>query len=253
MPRIIRFVFSILSKIPTAYIFSSYRTKEYYQPCIRKKPKHEIILPAPVDTRAYEQITTTNLKSLKNRFGGRLIVGTLANINPIKGIEAIIEVAVILKKYEAEVEFIVCGAVHQNQTRYYEKLISKSQQNGVINVSFIGFTDAPDLFLSEVDIYLCSSLAESSPTAVWEAMASATPVVSFDVGDVLYQFKNANAGYVVPLGDLDGLARGVECYIKSPELRKSDGKNLQASSTSELDIEVIGAAYRGFCREILRT
>ena len=55
------------------------------------------------------------------------------------------------------------------------------------------------------------------------------------------------------MGDLDGLARGVESYIKSPELRKSDGKNLQASSTSELDIEVIGAAYRGFCREILRT
>ena len=82
-------------------------------------------------------------------------------------------------------------------------------------------------------------------------MASATPVVSFDVGDVLYQLKNANAGFVVPLGDLEGLARGVECYIKSPELRVSDGKNLQASSTSELDIEVVGASYRGFCKKIL--
>ena len=102
MPGIIRFVFSMLSTIPNAYIFSSHRTKEYYQPCMRRKPKHEIILPAPVDTRAYEQIVETDHKSLKNRFGGRLIVGTLANVNPIKGIEAIIEVALILKKYEAK-------------------------------------------------------------------------------------------------------------------------------------------------------
>ena len=74
---------------------------------------------------------------------------------------------------------------------------------------------------------------------------------SFDVGDVLFQFRKANAGFVVPEGDLNGFVKGVERYIGNPKLRKTDGKKLQRSAIKELDICVITSSYINFCRSIV--
>ena len=251
MPKVIRVAFSFFSYIPVGFIFSSHRTREYYRDYIRGRHDYEIILPAPVDANLYKKIIRTNTDMIKKNLKGKLIIGSLANVNPIKGIETIIEIAKKLQKYEEKIEFVVVGAVHKNQVVYYNHLVSMCRDLEIKNLSFLGFTDKPGLVLNEIDIYVCTSLAESSPTSVWEAMVLAKPIVSFDVGDVLFQFRKANAGFVVPEGDLNGFVKGVERYIGNPKLRKTDGKKLQRSAIKELDICVITSSYINFCRSIV--
>ncbi len=250
MPKIICLVFSLFSIIPIGFIYSSHRTREYYLPYIRGSHEHEVILPAPVDTAAYQRLAVSKKNYLKRRFPGKIIVGTLANINPVKGIESIINIADKLKNIESQIEFVICGAIHKNQVSYYEGLLIQCQIRGITNISFLDFTDQPEVLMNDIDIYLCSSLAESSPTAVWEAMALAKPVVSFDVGDVGYQLEKADAGYLAPCGDVDELVCGLRKYIYSPETRKIDGRRLQKLACFELDIKKIAASYSDFCSSV---
>jgi glycosyltransferase involved in cell wall biosynthesis len=82
--------------------------------------------------------------------------------------------------------------------------------------------------MARFDVYVCSSLAESSPVAVWEAMAMARPVVSTDVGDVPRHIADGENGYVVPVGDHAALAARALRLIEDPALARRLGANARA-------------------------
>ena len=55
------------------------------------------------------------------------------------------------------------------------------------------------------DVFLLTSRNEGTPVAIIEAMASAVPVVSTDVGGVGDVIESPDAGLVVPPDDVAGL------------------------------------------------
>ena len=62
-------------------------------------------------------------------------------------------------------------------------------ENKISNIKIIDkFTD-PVKFYSNSSIYICSSLNESSPMAVWEAMSSGLPIITTPCGDIKYLLK----------------------------------------------------------------
>ena len=56
-----------------------------------------------------------------------------------------------------------------------------------MNLFFI--IDEPS-FLKSGDIFVYTSISESGPMAVWEAMAMGKPIVTTDVGSVSQYLKN---------------------------------------------------------------
>jgi glycosyltransferase involved in cell wall biosynthesis len=57
------------------------------------------------------------------------------------------------------------------------------------------------------DLLLLPSHAEGRPTVIYEAMASATPVLASDVGGVAEQVVDGETGVLLPPGDVDALGR----------------------------------------------
>jgi glycosyltransferase involved in cell wall biosynthesis len=72
-------------------------------------------------------------------------------------------------------------------------------------IHFTGYReDVPDL-LTAADLMVYTSLRESGPIVVQEAMACGTPVVTYDVGETRNMIREGQDGYVVGIGEVDHL------------------------------------------------
>jgi glycosyltransferase involved in cell wall biosynthesis len=91
-------------------------------------------------------------------------------------------------------------------------------------VIFHGFRSNVADWLAAVDIVLVASRSEGLARCMIEAMACATPVVSFDVCSAREMLQLTGAGYVVGRDDWMGLAAAVRDLITDPDRRVAMGR-----------------------------
>lgn len=252
MPRLFRWIFAALNPLADGFIFASERSRQYYQGLIKRK-KPEFLVPAPVDTGLFSPDELfEGEESTLAQWRGKTVIGVVANVNPVKGLETFIRMAARVNQDCSAVQFVVVGAIHPNQKSYYERLQRLASELRVDNLEFLeGRTDVRPL-LQRFDVYVCSSMAESSPMAVWEAMSMARPVVSTDVGDVPLFVKENESGVIVPVGDDSAMAAAVSSLVASPEQRKRLGENARQVAIEQLDISNCAALHYAAYAEILR-
>jgi glycosyltransferase involved in cell wall biosynthesis len=107
--------------------------------------------------------------------------------------------------------------------------------------------DVPDLLASS-DIFVLSSRSEGFPVSVLEAMAAGLPVVATDVGGVAEAVEEGETGFLVPAGDSEALARGLERLLVDGELRHRLGAAGRARARSHFDVSPYRAAYAALYR-----
>ncbi len=99
------------------------------------------------------------------------------------------------------------------------------------HVRLIGYRSDIHRVLSAVDLKIFTSLWEGLPQALVQAAATGLPIVAFDVDCVGEVVRDGKNGFLVPVGDVETLARRVETLIEDPFLRK----NMAASGRSVVD------------------
>jgi glycosyltransferase involved in cell wall biosynthesis len=238
MPKIILLIFSIFSSYSDAFIFASERTRKYYMPLIRQN-KNMFLIPAPVDTDFFNPLNINFAKEdCLSKSHNKLIITTIANINPIKGIENIIKAASIVNKHINNVEFYIIGQISKRQKKYYSFLKTLKNDLKVINIHFVGPREDVREFLKKTDVYLCSSLAESSPMSVWEAMSMGKPIVSTRVGDVPIYVLDGINGFISNIDDYKDLSNNLIKLCLNKELRVQFGKVSRQTAINKLDISI---------------
>jgi glycosyltransferase involved in cell wall biosynthesis len=86
-------------------------------------------------------------------------------------------------------------------------------------VMFPGYLEnLPPAYLT-FDIFLLSSRREGLPNSVLEAMAMGIPVVTTDVAGTKELVVEGETGFILPQGDVDGLAKAVLALADSDQLR----------------------------------
>ena len=225
-PKITRYVFFLLSRLANSFIFASERTKKYYSKLLPKK-KNYFLIQSPVDINLFDpslKLKTDKIFKKKN-LKKKIIIGTVGNINPNKGLTTFLKAAKKIFSYDNKVIFVIVGPIYESQKRYYKYLLNLIKTANIKNVYFIGSRKDVRTILKSMDIYVCSSDNESSPLAVWEAMAMKKAVVSTDVGDVKKFIKNGVNGFVFKVGDAKGLSKGVIKLINNQMIRSKFGKS----------------------------
>jgi glycosyltransferase involved in cell wall biosynthesis len=238
-PLSIKIVFKLLSKLPNYYIFSSRRTKEYYFPLMKdKKIKGSIITP-PVDTSHFLPSYTSQFsKELKEKYNGKKVIGTVANINPVKNIEMFVKVASVVSQQVDDVVFVIVGMVTKNQKSYFRRITALIENLNLDNIVFAGASDDVRSYFKLFDLYLCTSVEESGPMTLWEAMSMQCCVVSTDVGDVKNYVKTGSSGEVVDVNDCNGMAEKVVSLLENSEKRVMCSKIARNIAVEKLDISV---------------
>ncbi len=148
------------------------------------------------------------------------VVGTIGNLNRLKGHAYFIRAARRIKETVGSVKFLVVGRKLDTDPGYWERLQRLTAENGLEDdVVYAGFqSDVPSI-LAVMDVFVLASILESCPMVVLEAMAMKVPVVATDVGAVAEMVENGRSGTVVPVEDADAIARAVAGYLTQPPER----------------------------------
>lgn len=251
MPKFIKKIFSYISGVSDAYIFASEKTREYYRPLI-PDGKYEYLVPAPVDASVFNGALVTNGdESLITSWEGKLVFGSVANINPIKGLDVFVKAAAAVNRLIDNAIFVVIGPVYKNQEIYFNKIQALCGELGVNNVEFVGGRDDIRPLLKRFDIYLCTSYAESSPISVWEAMSMGKAVVSTDVGDVSKYVREGVSGEVVSVGDAQAIADKCVSLVNDRNRKGLYEKNASDIARRELDLSKCAELHLALYEEIV--
>jgi glycosyltransferase involved in cell wall biosynthesis len=100
-----------------------------------------------------------------------------------------------------------------------DRLISFAQELNLANrVTFLGAVSDTPLFMSQLDIFVLSSLNEGLPVALLEAMAAGLPVVATRAGGVEEAAVEGHNAYLSAPGDSIGLAQAMIRMANVPDL-----------------------------------
>jgi glycosyltransferase involved in cell wall biosynthesis len=100
-----------------------------------------------------------------------------------------------------------------------DRLVELSKElNLEKRVSFLGALPHTAQFLSQLDVFVLSSLNEGLPLALLEAMAAGLPVVSTRAGGVEEAAHDGKNAYLAAVGDSNDLARAMIRMARAPDL-----------------------------------
>jgi len=234
-PFLFRKIFRSLSPLASGFIYASVRSQEYYESLI-KYNLNEFVIPSPVDTARFDPTNNYTIsENLYKEIQNKVVIGTVANISPVKGLETMIRSASLLNQDFKNLVFIVIGSISHRQEAYFSELKGLCSELSVDNLLFVGgYTDIRPI-LKKLDIYICSSLSESSPISVWEAMSMGKPIVSTDVGDVSIYVKHNRNGFIVDVGDERAMSKYISVLIKDKGIKHDFGKISRNTAVNKLD------------------
>jgi len=145
------------------------------------------------------------------------LIGAVGNLNPMKGHDIFIDAARKVKAAMPDARFIIVGRRLETAPAWWQRLQRLTTELGLQNdVIFAGFQEDIPAILSILDVFVLSSVAESCPCALLEAMAMKVPVVTTDVGAAAELVIDGQTGRVVPARDAGAIAQAVLAYLTGP-------------------------------------
>ena len=93
------------------------------------------------------------------------------------------------------------------------------------NTHYIGVVDDVKPYYHEADVLIFTSRVEACPLVPIEAQACSLPIVAFDVCSHAEIIKNGETGFLVRMGDMNGMVGMVLEIIKDDGLRAKMGRN----------------------------
>lgn len=150
-----------------------------------------------------------------------IVIGTVARLEPVKGVEYLIRAAALLnaRRTGVKLRFVIIGGGELENP-----LCQLADTLGVGgSVLFTGFRDNAATLLGALDIYVQPSLNEAMGRAPLEAQAQGLPVVVSAVCGLPDIIKEGVTGLLVKPADPAALAAALESLAKAPELRARMG------------------------------
>jgi glycosyltransferase involved in cell wall biosynthesis len=93
-----------------------------------------------------------------------------------------------------------------------------------VEIRFVPYQEDPRTvarYYQAADIYVHAARADTFPSSVLEAMACGTPVVATAVGGIPEQVEDNRTGFLVPMGDAQGLAGRITELLSAEFLKES--------------------------------
>lgn len=176
-----------------------------------------------------------------------VIIGILARLDPVKGLDTLLKAAHIVVRKNPTVRFLIGGDGPQKKN-----LEKKAESLGISkNVFFLGFVDKPFDLINCLDINTLTSLSESFPYAILEGSLFKKATVSSNVGGISDLIEDGKSGFLFKPGDHISLADLISTLVDNPSLRGELGENLYKKASTYFSLENMCRTQLGIYKTIL--
>ncbi|WP_340264178.1 glycosyltransferase family 4 protein [Sphingobium mellinum] len=164
---------------------------------------------------------------------GKLLVGTLAGLRPVKNIPRLIRA---VAPHRDRLQLVVVGDGPER-----EAIAAEAASQGLDDIQMMGFHPEPWRYLGLFDIFALSSDSEQFPISLVEAMAAGLPVAATDVGDVAHMVAPENQPFVVE--DDAALSQALGTLAADSDLRDRLGRANRLRARRDFDEAAMVDAY----------
>ena len=151
------------------------------------------------------------------------VAGTLLQVGGVRSRKDIItclEAITILKAKGLPVKLDIVGPNSEDSLPQVEQFIKDKDLHDVVCIRGLVSADEIESFYSNADIFVLSSIEESSPIAIVQAMAAGLPVVSTNVGGIAEMVADEKSSFLVDPRDPQNLAAKIERLMLDRNLRQ---------------------------------
>jgi len=193
------------------------------------------VIPPGVDTAHFYPIPIDEAKAYIGVPPEQNLLLFVGRIEPLKGIDTLLEAMALLKEegvlQEHPVSLMVIGgepnAGSEDMAAEMARLKGLCESLGMGDlVTFLGKRDQDTLqyYYSAAEIVVVPSHYESFGLVALEAMACGTPVVASETGGLVFLVRDGETGFHVPAGDAKALADRLQTLIQDEVLRARLGR-----------------------------
>lgn len=169
------------------------------------------------------------LPSITHHWDGKrpLRIGSMGRLREQKNYEVLIDaIGILLKKRPDFRQRFTLSIAGRGPLEESLKLQIKNL-NLQDHIFLVGYSEHPEKFLENLDLYIQPSIFEGMCLAAHEAMAAGLPVIATPVGELAYSVINNKTGFLVS-GDLkQTIGQALELLLENPQKVFLFGKNAQ--------------------------
>jgi glycosyltransferase involved in cell wall biosynthesis len=174
------------------------------------------------------------------------VLGTVARVTPLKGIEDAIRAVAILKDEFPNVSYLVIGdGVGVEPCKALAAELDVSDR-----VHFVGYRKDIEKFLARMDLFVFPSLKEGMGIALVEAMAQGLATVATDIGGIP-EVITPDCGILVPAQSPVDLASNVAELLRDEPRRTEMGRSAKRRAQSVFSVEAMLEATDDVYRALL--
>ena len=184
--------------------------------------------------------------------GKKLRVGMIGHLAPIKGQEDFIRAAAVICGLRDDVEFVIAGedkSRNGEHRRSLEKLIDELSLNQ--RVTLVGWIEDVAKLLPTFELFVSPSRSEPFGLSIIEAMAAGVPVIATMSEGAREIIDEDQTGRLVPIGEMDALARAIDELLSHPKKRDRLSKNAQRVVCERFSLQRMLDATEQVYREVL--
>lgn len=201
------------------------------------------IVPGVADTNNFNPsaVDAKRQREIQHRFNidDQLVLTTVANLNPTKGIEYVINA---IKDIDINIKYLIVGK--EDNEKYSKSLKELVKQEDLEDdVVFTGYIEGIAEVLSITDIFVLPSLGEGTPLSLIEAMSMEIPIIATDVGGVEDMLEGGKGGQVIPRKSERAIREALKKYIDDDRLREKHRKNARCIVEARFSIEQLTQLY----------
>jgi len=205
------------------------------------------VIPNGVDTARFERLPSR--AAARQAWGlpaDAFVVGYIGRFSPEKDPAAFARVARLVAAQEPGARFLMAGDGPERAS--VEQAVREA---GLADrFVFAGWVADSARVLAALDALALTSVTESAPNVVLEAMASGTPVVSTAVGGALEMVDHGAAGLLARPGDAEALAAAVLRLRRDPALADELRRAGRARVHAGYSMEAMTSRYEALYEEL---
>lgn len=179
------------------------------------------LIPSGVDIAQFEP-DGSQKKDLREKYhlGDELIIGIIARLSDVKGIDILIQAMSKVHKAYPKVKLLIVGEGQEEQL--LKSLVNELHLE--VCIQFLPIVNRTNEILSLLDIFVMPSRQEGLGLSIMEAQASGLPVIASNVGGIPTLIEHNVTGILVSKESPEELADALIDLLKSQDKRHRLGQ-----------------------------